>query len=325
MRAFYYEKMGAAADVLEFGELAMPEPGPGELRVRLHASSINPICAKMRGGLRPDMPAPQVIPNADGAGIVDKVGPGVPEARVGERVWLYHANRDRPDGTAAEYVVVPQIRATLLPESVAFTEATCLGVPFMTAHRCLFADGPIEGLNVLVTGGAGAVGNAAVQLAKWAGAAVVATVSSDEKAEAARAAGADHIVNYRTEDVAARVKETVGGVDRIVEVDFGGNLATTLEILNPNAYISVYASDGERTPAFPVYRMLFINTTVRVVGLFGIPEDAKARATAEITALAGAGRLRYPIGATFGFKDMIAAHEAVDNHSAMGLVTVEID
>src|SRR5215216_6647097 len=213
MRAAWYERKGAAREVLQVSELPIPEPGLGEVRVRVAVSGINPSDTKGRTGWRgqTDMPFSQIIPHQDGSGTIDAVGADVPASHVGEQVWIYEAQRGRAFGTGAEYVVVPTSNAVRLPEGASFVDAACLGVPAMTAHRCLFADGPIARKTVLVTGAAGGVGQYAVQLAKWGGATVIATVSSAEKAEQARAIGADHVINYRDEDVVARVQETTGG------------------------------------------------------------------------------------------------------------------
>src|SRR5262245_21403278 len=191
MRAAWYERKGAAREVLQVSEMPIPEPGPGEVRVRVAVSGINPSDTKGRGIWRgqTEMPYPRIIPHQDGSGVIDAVGAQVLASRVGERVWIYEAQRGRAFGTAAAYVVVPSSHAVHLPEEVSFVDAACLGVPAMTAHRCLFADGPIAGKTVLVTGAAGGVGQYAVQLAKWGGATVLATVSSDEKAEQARTIG----------------------------------------------------------------------------------------------------------------------------------------
>ena len=211
MRAGWYERKGAAREVIEIGDMDTPEPGPGEIRVRLHASGVNPTDCKRRGGQGsedwgyfehfPDFP--RTIPHNDGAGVVDKLGPGASGHEIGDRVWVYNARYKRAFGTSAQYVCLPEKFLVRLPEGTSFAEGACLGIPAMTAHRCLFADGPIQGKTVLVTGGAGRVGVYAAQLARWAGARVIATVSSDAKA--ARAAAADSLINYREEGVAERV------------------------------------------------------------------------------------------------------------------------
>ena len=204
MRAAWYEKNGLAAEVMRVGELPDPEPAAGEVRIRLHASAVNPSDVKARGGSRP-IRWPKLIPNSDGAGVIDAVGEGV-KRKVGERVWVFNGQWDRAFGTSAEMIAVPQALAVPLPDHISFEQGACLGIPVMTAHRALFADGPISDKTVLVTGGAGVVGHYAIQLAKWAGARVVTTVSSDAKAAHARAAGADVVVNYHVEDTAARIK-----------------------------------------------------------------------------------------------------------------------
>jgi len=230
MRAVWYDRQGAADEVLVCGELPTPDAGYGEVRVKLEASGVNPSDTYRRRG-PPAMEYPRVITNSDGAGVIDQVGPGVDQERLGKRVWLYNGQRNgRWMGTAAEYIAPSVDLVTELPDHVSFAEGATLGVPAMTAHRAVFVAGPVQGKTLLVTGGAGAVGHYAVQLASWAGATVIATVSSSEKADRARAGGAAHVINYRSEDVAARVLDITGGVgvDHIAEVDFGGNLAAAL-------------------------------------------------------------------------------------------------
>jgi NADPH2:quinone reductase len=234
MRAAYYEAKGPARDVLRVGDLELPQPARGEVRIRVHASGVNPTDTKSRGGFRGNtsMPFPRIIPHQDGAGVIEAVGDGVPQSRVGERVWIYEAQWQRPFGTAAEFVSLPSTQAVRLPDGVEFVEGACLGIPAMTAHRCVFADGDVRGKTVLVSGGAGAVGFYAIQLAKWGGATVLTTISGDDQRALVLGAGADHAINRKSEDVAARVRElTGGGVDRIIEVAFGANLATNGAIL----------------------------------------------------------------------------------------------
>ena len=234
MKAVWYERTGAAPDVLIFGDMPTPMAGPGEVRVRLEASGINPADVGRRAGSYRAMEYPRVIPNSDGAGIVDQVGDGVTLLSVGQRVWLFNGQRNgRAFGTAAEYIALAEHLVTPLPPDVSFAAGATLGIPGMTAWCGLFSDGSVAGQTVLVTGGAGAVGHYAVQLAKWGGARVIATVSSALKAEQARLAGADLVINYKTEDVVAKAMAfTEGrGVDRVVDVDFGGNIATTLKLM----------------------------------------------------------------------------------------------
>lgn len=328
MRAAWYERKGAAREVLQVGQMPVPEPGPGEVRVRVAISGINPSDTKNRGGWlgQSSMPFSRVIPHQDGAGVIDAVGADVPPSRIGERVWLYEAQRGRPFGTAADYVVVPSGNAVRLPEGVSFVDAACLGVPALTAHRCLFADGPIEGRTVLVTGAAGGVGQYAVQLAKWGGATVLATVSSAEKAEQARSIGADHVINYSEEDVAARVQAITdgAGVVRIVEVAFGANLAVSLQALKTNGVIATYSSDASPTPTIPFDQMLGKDVTVRFVLVYVMGEAAHQAAIADITTALHAGLLHPVAVQRFALDDIAAAHEAVETGHTAGKILIDL-
>ena len=323
MKAVWYEQNGPA-DVLQVGEMADPEPGHGEVKVRVISSGVNPSDWKRRQGLTRRIDFPRVIPNQDGAGIIEQVGEGVPASRVGERVWLFEAQNNRPFGSAAEYTVQPAGHAVLLPGNTTFTEGACLGVPAMTAHRCVFADGPVDGKTVLVTGGAGAVGNYAVQLAKLAGANVISTVSSDHKARIAVEAGADHTVNYRSEDVAQRVSDITGGagVDLIVEVDFAANFQVSREILAPNSTLSIYAAGTAAQPPVPLgFRSSNVN--VRFVLVYDMPEPAKDAAVKDINELLEAGKLTHLLGPRFPLEAAADAHRAVEG-AAIGNVTIDV-
>ena len=231
MKAVWYERTGAAPDVLTVGEQPEPQAGPGEVRGRLHASGVNPAHCNRRGGRGYLMEDPRVVPNSDGAGMVDQTGPGADPGLLGKRVWLYNGQRGRAFGTAAEFIALDEELVSPLPDDVGFIEGACLGIPCMTAWHCVFMDGPVSGRTVLVQGGAGAVGHFAVQLAVWGGARVLATVDGEPKSRHALAGGAAATIDFRHDDVADRVLElTAGaGVDRIVEVDFGGNLSADLK------------------------------------------------------------------------------------------------
>jgi NADPH2:quinone reductase len=323
MRAVWYERNGAA-DVLHIGEMPDPTPGPGEVRVRIVTSGINPSDWKRRQGLTRRMEFPRIIPHQDGAGIIDCIGPGVPESRLGERVWLYQAQIGRPFGTAAEYTVQPAIRAVPLPPSTSFAEGAGLGVPAMTAHRCLFADGPVTGKTVLVTGGAGAVGHYAVQLAKLGGARVVATVSSEQKAQIALAAGADTTINYRAEDTAQRIRDITdgAGVDHIVEVDFAGNFSVSRDILRDYGVLAVYSAGVSPQPPVPL-QFKASNITVRFVLVYDMPEQAKEAAVQEITRLLEDRKLRHLAGPHFPLESAREAQQAVEG-GAIGKVVLEV-
>jgi NADPH2:quinone reductase len=315
MRAVWYEELGTARSVLQIGEIADPHPAPGEVRVRVSTSGVNPVDVKRRAGGRGDMTSARVVPHFDGAGTIDEVGDGVSPERVGERVWVYEAQWNRDLGTAAEFVTLPAELAVRLPEGASFSEGACLGIPALTAHRCVYADGGVRGQTILVTGGAGAVGRYAVQFASLDGAEVIATVSGDDKAESARAAGAHHIVNYRTEDVAARVQEITGGagVDRVVEVEFGGNLPASLGALKIRGVVAAYASQAEPEPSVPFYQLMFKNITVRHVLVFQMPESAKRQAVTAISRWLSAGSLTHEVGPVFDFDQVVEAHEAVES------------
>src|SRR5437763_3584800 len=237
MKAVWYERAGPAPEVLTFGEVPTPVASPGEVLIRLEASGVNPSDVGRRAGRYRAMEYPRVICNSDGAGIVDQIGEGVTRLAIGQRVWLYNGQRNgRAFGTAAEYIALAEQLVTPLPDDLSFAAGATLGIPCMTAWCCLFGDGSIAGQTVLVTGGAGAVGHYAVQLAKGAGARVIATVSSESKAEQAKLAGADLVINYKTEDVVSSTMAFTGGrgIDRLVDVDFGGNIATTLKLMAMN-------------------------------------------------------------------------------------------
>jgi NADPH2:quinone reductase len=326
MRAVWYERIGPAAEVIRVGEMDVPEPGPGEVLVRVHASGVNPHDVKKRLGRRAPMAHPRIVPHNDGAGVIERAGPGVERSRIGERVWLHSAQWQRPFGTAAEYASVPADLAWPLAEGTTFEEGACLGIPAMTAHRAVFADGSVYGQSVLVHGGAGAVGFYAVQFAKHAGAEVIATVSSPEKGSVALAAGADHVIDYRREDVSARVKEITGGVgiDRVVDVDFGRNLATNLSVLTTNGTIAAYASEGDSNPAIPFYAMMSRGITIRLVLVFNMPPAALARAARDICTVLARGTFRHPAIERFPLDRTAAAHEAVESGRVVGKAVVEV-
>jgi NADPH:quinone reductase len=326
MQAVWYERQGLAEEVLQVGTLERPEPGPGEVRVRIHASGVNPSDTYGRSGRMAPMPFPRVIPHQDGAGVIEAVGRDVPSTRVGERVWVYEATWNRAGGTAAEFTVVPAQRAVRLPDGVDFDAGACLGIPAMTAHRAVFGDGAVTGQVVLVTGGAGAVGTAAVQLARWGGAKLVlATVSSDAKAAAARDAGADHTINYKADDVVAVVQQLTqqAGVDRIVDVDFGGNLPISLQIIKPDGTIASYATRGDPEPRVSFRALMVKNVTVHGILVYTMPESAKVAAMAAITRALEEGALRPLIGARLPLERVVEAHMAVEQGTSIGNVVLQ--
>jgi NADPH:quinone reductase len=317
-----YERRGKASEVLRVEERRTPEPGPGEVRVRVALSAVNPTDWKARAS-GPPLPEPGFqIPNQDGTGAIDAVGEGGDANRAGERVWLLFAARDRPWGTAAQWTVVPNEFAVPLPENCSDELGASMGIPALTAHRCLFADGPIDGMTVLVAGGAGAVGHYAIELAKWRGARVIATVSSDEKAKLARAAGADAVVNYREQDAAKAIRaEAPDGVDRVVEVAFGENAVLDAEVAAPSAVVSSYAN-GTAT-SVPVRPFMTKNVVVRFVLVYTMPREALQAAIADVSSALGEGALSELPAHHFPLERIAEAHDAVED-GAVGKVFVEI-
>jgi len=325
MRAAWYERQGPPHEVLTLGEMPTPLPGAGEVLVRVHATGINPSDTKRRSGWRPGMEYPRIIPHSDGAGVIVAVGDGVPAARVGERVWTWNAQRGRAFGMCAEYCALPSAQAVPLPAGTSFREGACLGVPACTAHYCVFVDGPVAGQTILVAGAAGAVGHYAVQMAKWGGARVIATVSGPAKAAHARAAGADIVLNYRSGDVAAAVREATAGrgVERIVEVDFGANLALDVSVLAQDGVIAAYSSTAVPQPAFPYYPLAYKGASIRLAQANAMPPVPRARALADIGTLLAEGRLRHTVGAVFPLARVADAHAALEAGGVVGTVVVE--
>jgi len=326
MKAVWYERTGAAPDVLTFGDVPTPMAGPGEVRVRLEASAVNPADVGRRAGSYRALEFQRVIPNSDGAGIIDQLGDGVPRLGVGQRVWLFNGQRNgRAFGTAAEYIALSEHLVTALPDNVSFAAGATLGIPCMTAWNCLFGDGPIAGQTVLVAGGAGAVGHYAVQLAKWGGARVIATVSSSFKAEQARLAGADLVIDYKTEDVIAKTMAFTEqrGVNRVVDVDFGGNIATTLKMMAMNSTIAVYATNGNRSPVVPMRELMERCIALRPLVLFALPPPLLAAAQADISKWLAAGTRIHNIAAQFALSETAQAHLAVEKGGKLGTVIVD--
>jgi NADPH:quinone reductase-like Zn-dependent oxidoreductase len=326
MRAIVWRRTGPPAEVLELVELARPEPGPGQVLVRIAASGINPHDTKARAGWRGvrgwhAAEGPGHIPHGDGAGVIEAVGEGVPPGRVGERVWVFGARGGR--GTCAEYCAVPAEQAVPLPAEATFAQGACLGVPCLTAHLALFSDGPIGGRTVLVHAGAGAVGQAAVRFAARAGARVIATASTPEKQARARAAGAAEVLDYRAPDAAERVLALTGGrgVDRIVEVDFGANQALDAAAIAPHGVIASYSSTREPAPVLDYYAFARKGATLRFVQAMLLDGAARRAAVAATRAAVAEGWMRLPVAAAFPLERAAEAH-ALAEAGAEGKVVV---
>ena len=338
MKAVVYSEPGGP-DVLRVVDRPVPEPGAGEVRVAVAVSGVNPTDWKARrGGRSRELPFPEIVPNQDGAGTIDAVGPEVDAARVGERVWLWEAAWQRADGTAQEYVVLPERQAVRLDDGVSFEVGASLGIPALTAHRCLtvselgprqLGPGALAGRTVLVAGGAGAVGHAAIQLAHWAGARVVTTVSSEEKARLARAAGAEHVVNYRSGDAEDEIRRVAPEcVDVVVEVAPAANATLDLAVLAAHGTVAAYATDGGDTLQLPVWELMRRNARYEFVLVYTVPPPAKAQAVADVSAAAAAGAL--PVGEgdglplhRFPLEQAADAHAAVEG-GAVGKVLIDL-
>lgn len=326
MKAVWYDEVGPASRVLQVGERADPVPQAWEVRVRLKTSGVNPSDVKNRSGARGPMALPFQIPHSDGAGVIDAVGAGVTQSRVGERVYIWNAAWKRSTGTCAQYVCLPHDRAVHLPDGVDFASGACLGIPAMTAAHALFSDGDLTGQTVLVTGGAGAVGEIAIQLARWAGARVIATVSNPAKAAVANAAGAHDVINYRTQDVveAVRARTDGAGVDRVIEVEFGGNLPVTAQIIRPGGVIATYGSMAVPTPELPFYPLMFANVTVRMLLVYLLGQHDRQRVIDRLSAAMSDGALRPRIALRVPLADTAVAHGAVEGGDLIGNVVIDI-
>jgi NADPH:quinone reductase-like Zn-dependent oxidoreductase len=328
MRAAWYEQFGAAKDVLEVGERPDPEPGPGEVLVALSTSAVNPSDVRKRAGQFPNLlDAGPIIPHSDGAGVVEAVGEHVDPDRIGQRVWVYQGQHVRREGTAASLIAIDGARAIPLPDSVDFVTGACLGIPAMTAHRCVFADGPVSGTTVLVTGGAGRVGHMAIQWASQAGARVIATASNAADADACRQAGAEAVVNHREPGWAEQVVQANDSekVDRVIDLEFGVNLDSTLAVLRVGGAIAAYGSIALPEPRVPFYRMMYLDLLLRTVIVYEMPESAKTEAVHDIDRALNAGWLKPRVGARLPLEEVAGAHELIEQGAVRGSVVLEIE
>ena len=324
MKAVWYEQNGDA-NILQYGDMPYTNPVTGEVRVRIATSDVNPSDWKRRQGLTNQIDFPKVIPNQDGAGVINAVGPGVSKSRIGERVWLFESQFKRPFGTGAEYTTIPSGHAIRMSDSTDFTTGAGLGVPAMTAHRCVFSDGPVAGKTVLVTGGAGAVGHYAIQLAKLGGATVISTISSDEKAQIALAAGADHTINYRYGNTAEQIFNLTNGigVDHIAEVDMAANFSVSQQVLKSAGILAVYSAGHTQIPTVPL-KFNATNITVRFVLVYDMPEYAKDAAVSDISSWLEQGKLMSFSGPHFPLPQLKDAHLAVEDGTT-GKVIVDVN
>lgn len=323
MRAVYYDGFGPADQVLVVGELPDPVAGPGEVLVRVRATGVNPSDVKLRAGARPGavMAYPRVVPHSDGAGEVIAVGAGVDPARIGARVWLWNAGWQRAFGSAAELIALPSAQAVDLPDGTSFAEGACLGIPAITGWYSVFSDGPVAGKTVLVTGGAGAVGRYACQVAALGGARVITTVSSAQKAAHA---GVAEWINYREQDVASAVMALThgAGVDRIVDVDFAANQELAVQVLKPGSVIASYASGSEMTPVLQFYPLMFRNITLRMLIVYLLDARAREAGNASLTKWLEDGALSHAPVVLDGLDRVAEAHDLVARGDKLGTLVV---
>lgn len=326
MIASWYDRQGPAAEVLQIGELPTPEPAASEVRVRLVRSGVNPGDTKKRGAWTGSpMTYPRVIPHSDGAGVIDAVGADVDPARVGSRVWVYGAQSYRPFGTAAQWTCVPEANAVALPDDVDDDLGACLGIPGITAHRAVFGDGPVAGKTVLVHGVLGSVSSLAAQLATWAGATVVGTVTRETDVDRVDARSVARVVALEGGHAADEIRRHApDGVDRIVEVAFSDNVDLDAAVAANDTVIAAYATRNSR-PEIPFWTLLFANVTIRLLGSDDFSAAAKTQAATDLTAAAAAGALRIPVGTVYALSDIAAAHDHVDNGPRDGRILVRLD
>jgi len=326
MRAAFYSEQGPARAVLRVGKQPTPQPGAGEVRVKLRTSGVNPSDWKIRrGGYGRALSAPLIIPHSDGAGDIDAVGPGVPSSRVGERVWTWNGQWKRPFGTAAEFISLPSAQAVALPEHIDYAAGACLGIPALTALHAVRLAGAAPGVCILVHGGAGAVGQYAIQFAKSQGARVLTTVSGDAKAAHARAAGADELINYRTEPVAERVRAATEGrgVDAVIDLDLSANAGVLPGVLRPHGTLVAYGT-GSSAATLPALWLLQNSVTMRCFLIYDIDENDRATALAELDAELRRGHVIHAIARRFPLSDIAEAHEALERGDLIGNVILDI-
>lgn len=311
MKAAVYTSKGSAAEVLRIVERPVPEPAGDEVRVKLAFSGVNPSDAKTRG--RPRMDYPEVIPHSDGAGVVDALGPQAPRELLKRRVWVYNGQWERAQGTAAQYISLPSSQVVPLPDGVPFEAGASLGIPLMTAHHAVQACGSLVGKTVLVPGAAGSVGFYAAQLARLAGARVIASVSSEEKADLARAAGADSVVNYRTEDIVKRVRALTGGrgVDFLIDVDAASHASKYGDLLVFGGKAVIYGSNAAEV-SLPFRPLIMSFATLYFFIVYRLPKDLLSETSAAITGLLAREDLKHPEVAIYPLDQIAEAHRRVE-------------
>jgi NADPH:quinone reductase-like Zn-dependent oxidoreductase len=328
MKAAWFESFGSPASSLVIGELEKPHAKAGEVLVKMVTSGVNPSDTKKRAGAFPNLlDSGLVVPHSDGAGVIEAVGEGVDSSRVGHRVWIYQAQYGRRFGTAAEYVSLDSCRAPVLADRASFEVGAVLGIPVMTAHRCIFADGDVKGKTILVTGGAGRVGYYAIQWAKIGGAKVVATASNEIDKALCEKLGADVVVNHRSNNWGQTLVDKLNGtkVDRVIDVEFGQNLSEVLKCIRIGGTIATYSSTVVPEPKLPFRDMMFMDLTLRMVIVYAIPEEAKQDAIRDIHEALQNNRLVHRIAHTLPLSDIAKSHALIEAGGFGGCVIVKID
>lgn len=328
MRAVTYSAFGPATEVLSLSDMSLQPPGPHEVRVELAFSGVNPSDVKARAGARPGVTKPpfeRICPHSDGAGHITAIGEDVDPARIGQRVWIWNGQWQRPMGTAAEGIVLPSEQAVALPDEISLETGASLGIPGLTAAHTVFGGGDVTGKTLLIQGGNGSVGHLAVQLAKWGGATVIAT-ASPAGFDRCRAAGADNVLDYRSSTLAQDILETTSGrlLDRIVDVEFGQNIATNAEVISPNGILSVYGSAKDMTPSLPFGPLLFKAVTIDIALIYILPRKERLMAVELLHSALRQGALSCPVGEVFSLAQTATAHQAVENGQRQGAVLVDV-
>ena len=327
MKAAWYTKIGEAKDVLKVGELDDPIPVAGEVLVKVKASGINPSDVKTRAGARGELQFPRVIPHSDGSGKIIDVGEGVDKNRIGEKVWIWNGAFGRANGTCAELISLPEFQAVKINNEVSYESAACMGIPASTAYYGVLANGPVKNKTVLISGGAGAVGFYGIQLAKLSGANVITTISNDEKAKVASDAGADKIINYKNENVLEEIMEYTNkdGVDRIFEVEFGGNLPINEKIIKSNGVIATYGSMAEKEPKLPFYNLMFKGVKIDTFLIYSIEKKDREEILNGLSELLNQNSLKHMISKTYSIDEVIDAHEAMESGAVVGNIVIKFD
>ncbi|SLN50979.1 Phthiocerol synthesis polyketide synthase type I PpsC [Roseovarius albus] len=327
MRAMHYSRFGPAADVLELATVDTPSPAAGEVLVRLAYSGVNPSDSKARAGTRPGVTKPafdQIIPHSDGSGVIKAVGDDVDQSRIGQRVWIYNGQWQRAFGTAAEYIALPAEQAVPLPEDVSLETGATLGIPGLTATQTVFGGGDVTGKTLLISGGAGAVGHNAVQLAKWAGATVIATASPSGN-DRVRAAGAEHVLDYNDPELPQKIMDlSNGGVDRAIEVEFGTNAALLAEVMKPLGTVATYGSGKALTPELPFGPYLFKALKIDITLIYILPAPERAAAIVRLHQALSDGALQPAIATTYPLESCAEAQDAVMTSGRTGAVLLDM-